>query len=137
MGQITGKYNNRVPTVEECNDAYGGNYMTESEVAEAISNATANFLTLSDFQMSFGADGGYIKFPNGFMIQAGYGGGYTTDRQSLSFYTPFPLRCVAVVVSGDRSGDGANGFNYVYNVTRYGFEVSFDRSPGYYIAVGY
>lgn len=23
MGQITGKDNNRVPTVEECNDAYG------------------------------------------------------------------------------------------------------------------
>lgn len=30
MGQITGKDNNRVPTVKECNDAYGGNYMTES-----------------------------------------------------------------------------------------------------------
>lgn len=54
MGQITGKDNNRVPTVKECNDAYGGNYMTESEVAEAISDATANFLTSSDFQMSFG-----------------------------------------------------------------------------------
>lgn len=57
--------------------------------------------------------------------------------QSLSFYTPFPTKCVAVVVSGERSGDGANGYNYVYNVTRYGFEVSFDNSPGYYIAIGY
>lgn len=137
MGQITGKDNNRVPTVKECNDAYGGNYMTESQVAEAISDATANFLTSSDFQMSFGAAGGYIKFPNGFMIQAGHGGRQTTDRQSLSFYTPFPTKCVAVVVSGERSGDGANGYNYVYNVTRYGFEVSFDNSSGYYIAIGY
>ena len=25
MGQITGKDNNRVPTVEECNDAFGNN----------------------------------------------------------------------------------------------------------------
>ena len=50
MGQITGKDNNRVPTVKECNDAYGGNYMTESQVAEAISDATANFLTSSHFQ---------------------------------------------------------------------------------------
>lgn len=137
MGQITGKDNNRVPTVEECNDAYGGNYMTESEVAEAISNATANFLTLSDFQMAFSTSSGYIKFPNGVMIQAGYGGQHTTDRQSLSFHTPFPTKCIAVVVSGNRDGDGANGYNYVYNVTRYGFEVSFDKSPGYYIAVGY
>ena len=90
-----------IPTVKECNDAYGGNYMTESEVAEAISDATANFLTSSDFQMSFGAASGYIKFPNGFMIQAGHGGRQTTDRQSLSFYTPFPTKCVAVVVSGE------------------------------------
>ena len=51
MGQITGKDNNRVPTVKECNDAYGGNYMTESQVAEAISDATANFLTSTDFKM--------------------------------------------------------------------------------------
>ena len=137
MGQITGKDNNRVPTVKECNDAYGGNYMTESKVAEAISDATANFLISSDFKMSFGATSGYIKFPNGFMIQAGYGGRYTTDRQSLNFYIPFPTKCVAVVVSGERSQDGANGYNYVYNVTRYGFEVSFDKSPGYYIAIGY
>lgn len=137
MGQITDKDNNRVPTVKECNDAYGGNYMTESEVAKAISDATANFLISSDFKMVFGATSGYIKFPNGFMIQAGYGGRYTTDKQSLSFYTPFPARCVAVVVSGERSEGGAHGYNYVYNVTRYGFEVSFDKSPGYYIAVGY
>lgn len=27
MGQITGKDNNRVPTVKECNDAYGGNWI--------------------------------------------------------------------------------------------------------------
>lgn len=54
MGQITGKDNNRVPTVKECNDAYGGNYMTESQVAEAISDATANFLTSTDFKMAFG-----------------------------------------------------------------------------------
>lgn len=74
MGQITGKDNNRVPTVKECNDAYGGNYMTESQVAEAISDATANFLTSTDFKMAFGAASGYIKFPNGFMIQAGHGG---------------------------------------------------------------
>lgn len=97
MGQITGKDNNRVPTVKECNDAYGGNYMTESEVAKAISDATANFLTSSDFQMAFGA-------ADGFMIQAGYGGRQTTARQSLSFYTPFQAKCVAVVVSGERSG---------------------------------
>lgn len=63
MEQITGKDNNRVPTVKECNDAYGGNYMTESEVAEAISDATANFLTSSDFQMSFGAAS---RFENNF-----------------------------------------------------------------------
>lgn len=25
MGQITGKDNNRVPTVKECNDAFGNN----------------------------------------------------------------------------------------------------------------
>ena len=91
MGQITGKDNNRVPTVEECNDAFGGDYMTESQVNEAISNATANFLSSSDFTMAWGST----------------------------------------------SGDGANGYNYVYNVTRYGFEVSWDKSPGYYIAVGY
>lgn len=137
MGQITGKDNNRVPTVEECNDAFGGDYMTESQVNEAISNATANFLSSSDFTMAWGSTSGYIKFPNGFMIQAGYGGRNTTDRQSLSFYTPFPSRCVAVVTNGERSGDGADGYNYVYNVTRYGFEVSWDKSPGYYIAVGY
>ena len=29
MGQITGKDNNRVPTVEECNDAFGGDYVTQ------------------------------------------------------------------------------------------------------------
>lgn len=137
MGQITGKNNNRVPTVKECNDAYGGDYMTESQVNEAISNATANFLTSTDFKMAFGSTSGYIKFPNGFMIQAGYGGRYTTDRQSLSFYTPFPTKCVAVVVTGDRSQNGDKGYNYVYNVTRSGFEVSFDKSPGYYIAIGY
>lgn len=137
MGQITDKDNNRVPTVKECNDAYGGNYMTESEVAKAISDATANFLTSTDFKMAFGTARGYIKFPNGFMIQAGYGGRETTDRQSLSFYTPFPTKCVAVVVTGERRESGANGFNYVYNVTRSGFDVSFDKSPGYYIAIGY
>lgn len=38
------------------------------------------------------------------MIQAGHGGRTTTDRQSLSFYTPFPTKCVAVVVSGEREG---------------------------------
>lgn len=133
MGQITGKDNNRVPTVKECNDAYGGNYMTESQVAKAISDA----LTSTDFKMSFGSASGYIKFPNGFMIQAGHGGRETTNRQHLNFYIPFPTKCVAVVVSGERSGDGARGYNYVYNVTRYGFEVSYDNSPGYYIAIGY
>lgn len=137
MGQIIGKNSNRVPTVEECNDAFGGDYMTESQVNEAISNATAGFLSSSDFKMVFGPTNGYIKFPNGFMIQAGYGGRKTTDRQYINFYTSFPSRCVAVVTSGDRSGDGANGYNYVYNVTRSGFEVSWDDSPGYYIAVGY
>lgn len=137
MGQITGKDNNRVPTVEECNNAFGGDYMTESQVKEAISGATANFLSSSDFKIVFGPASGYIKFPNGFMIQAGHGGRETTDRQSLSFYTPFPSRCVAVVTNGERSKNGAAGYNYVYNVTRYGFEVSWDKSPGYYIAVGY
>lgn len=137
MGQIIGKNNNRVPTVEECNDAFGGDYMTESQVNEAISNATAGFLASSDFKMAFGSTGGYIKFPNGFMIQAGYGGRNTTDRQYISFYTSFSSRCVAVVTNGNRSGDGANGYNYVYNVTRSGFEVSWDNTPGYYIAVGY
>lgn len=137
MGQIIGKNNNRVPTVEECNDAFGGDYMTESQVNEAISNATAGFLSSSDFKMSFGSTSGYIKFPNGFMIQAGYGGRNTTDRQYINFYISFPSRCVAVVTNGNRSGDGANGYNYVYNVTRSGFEVSWDSSPGYYIAVGY
>ena len=137
MGQIIGKNNNRVPTVEECNDAFGGDYMTESQVNEAISNATAGFLSSSDFKMAFGSTSGYIKFPNGFMIQAGYGGRNTTDRQYINFYISFPSRCVAVVTNGDRSGDGANGYNYVYNVTRSGFEVSWDDSPGYYIAVGY
>lgn len=137
MGQIIGKYSNRVPTVEECNDAFGGDYMTESQVNEAISNATAGFLSSSDFKMTFGSTSGYIKFPNGFMIQAGYGGRNTTDRQYINFYTSFPNRCVAVVTNGDRSGDGANGYNYVYNVTRSGFEVSWDDTPGYYIAVGY
>lgn len=137
MGQIIGKNNNRVPTVEECNDAFGGDYMTESQVNEAISNATAGLLASSDFKMSFGSTSGYIKFPNGFMIQAGYGGTNTTDRQYIAFYMPFSSKCVAVVTNGDRSGDGANGYNYVYNVTRSGFEVSWDRSPGYYIAVGY
>ena len=137
MGQIIGKNNNRVPTVEECNDAFGGDYMTESQVNEAISNATAGFLSSSDFKMAFGSTGGYIKFPNGFMIQAGYGGRNTTARQYINFYTSFPSRCVAVVTNGNRSGDGANGYNYVYNVTRSGFEVSWDNSPGYYIAVGY
>lgn len=137
MGQIIGKNNNRVPTVEECNDAFGGDYMTESQVNEAISNATAGFLSSSDFKMVFGPTSGYIKFPNGFMIQAGYGGRNTTDRQYINFYTSFPSRCVAVVTNGNRSGDGANGYNYVYNVTRSGFEVSWDNSPGYYIAVGY
>lgn len=137
MGQIIGKNNNRVPTVEECNDAFGGDYMTESQVNEAISNATAGFLSSSDFKMAFGSTSGYIKFPNGFMIQAGYGGRDTTDRQYISFYTSFPSRCVAVVTNGNRSESGANGFNYVYNVTRSGFEVSWDKSPGYYIAVGY
>lgn len=137
MGQIIGKNNNRVPTVEECNDAFGGDYMTESQVNEAISNATAGFLSSSDFKMAFGSTSGYIKFPNGFMIQAGYGGRNTTDRQYISFYTSFPSRCVAVVTNGNRSGDGANGYNYVYNVTRSGFEVSWDNSSGYYIAVGY
>lgn len=137
MGQIIGKNNNRVPTVEECNDAFGGDYMTESQVNEAISNATAGFLSSSDFKMSFGSTSGYIKFPNGFMIQAGYGGKYTTDRQYISFYISFPSKCVAVVTNGNREGDGANGYNYVYNVTNSGFEVSWDKSPGYYIAVGY
>lgn len=137
MGQIIGKNNNRVPTVEECNDAFGGDYMTESQVNEAISNATAGFLSSSDFKMIFGSTSGYIKFPNGFMIQAGYGGRYTTDRQHINFYTSFPNRCVAVVTNGDRDGDGANGYNYVYNVTSSGFEVSWDKTPGYYIAVGY
>lgn len=137
MGQIIGKNNNRVPTVEECNDAFGGDYMTESQVNEAISNATAGFLSSSDFKMAFGSTSGYIKFPNGFMIQAGYGGRDTTGRQYISFYTSFPSRCVAVVTNGNRSEDGANGYNYVYNVTRSGFEVSWDNSPGYYIAVGY
>lgn len=137
MGQIIGKNNNRVPTVEECNDAFGGDYMTESQVNEAISNATAGFLSSSDFKMAFGSTSGYIKFPNGFMIQAGYGGRNTTDRQYISFYTSFPSRCVAVVTSGNRDGDGANGYNYVYNVSRTGFEVSWDNTPGYYIAVGY
>lgn len=137
MGQIIGKNNNRVPTVEECNDAFGSDYMTESQVNEAISNATAGFLSSSDFKMAFGSTSGYIKFPNGFMIQAGYGGRNTTDRQYISFYTSFPSRCVAVVTNGNRSVGGANGYNYVYNVTRSGFEVSWDKSPGYYIAVGY
>ena len=59
MGQITGKDNNRVPTVKECNDAYGGNYMTESQVAEAISDATANFLTSTDFKMAFNNENSY------------------------------------------------------------------------------
>lgn len=49
MGQITGKDNNRVPTVKECNDAYGGNYMTESQVAEAISEQQLTF-NLNRFQ---------------------------------------------------------------------------------------
>lgn len=46
MGQITGKDNNRVPTVEECNDAFGGDYVTQDDLS--------GFLTTSDISESHG-----------------------------------------------------------------------------------
>lgn len=58
------------------------------------------------------------------------------DKHSISPKV-FPNKCIAVVISGERSGDGANGYNYVWNVTRVGFEASYDKSPGFWMAIGY
>lgn len=129
MGQITGKDNNRVPTVEECNDAFGGDYVTQDDLS--------GFLTTSDILESHGTSQCWVQLPGGLIIQGGYGGTHTTDRQTFYFPRMFPSKCIAVVVSGERAGDGANGYNYVWNVTRSGFEVSYDKAPGYWMAIGY
>ena len=129
MGQITGKDNNRVPTVKECNDAFGGDYVTQDDLS--------GFLTTSDISESHGISQCWVQLPGGLIIQGGYGGTNTTSRQTFYFPKVFPSKCIAVVVSGERSGDGANGYNYVWNVTRSGFEASFDKSPGFWMAIGY
>lgn len=129
MGQITGKDNNRVPTVEECNNAFGGDYVTQDDLS--------GFLTTSDISESHGINQCWVQLPGGLIIQGGYGGRNTTDRQTFYFPKVFPVKCIAVVVSGDRSQSGANGFNYVWNVTRSGFEVSYDKSPGFWMAIGF
>lgn len=129
MGQITGKDTNRVPTIQECNDAFGGDYVTQDDLS--------GFLTTSDISESHGTSQCWVQLPGGLIIQGGYGGTHTTDRQTLYFPRMFPNKCIAVVVSGERGGDGANGYNYVWNVTRSGFEVSYDRSPGFWMAIGY
>lgn len=129
MGQITGKDNNRVPTVKECNDAFGGDYVTQDDLS--------GFLTTSDISENHALNHCWVQLPGGLIIQGGYGGINTTDRQTLFFPAEFPNKCIAVVVSGHRSGPGANGFNYVWNVTNIGFEVSFDKSPGFWMAIGY
>lgn len=129
MGQITGKDNNRVPTVEECNDAFGGDYVTQDDLS--------GFLTTSDISESHGTSQCWVQLPGGLIIQGGYGGANTTRRQLFYFPKMFPNKCIAVVVSGERSESGANGYNYVCNVTRGGFEVLFDKSPGFWMAIGY
>lgn len=78
-----------------------------------------------------------VQLPGGLIIQGGYGGTHTTDRQTFHFPKVFPNKCIAVVVTGERSGNGARGYNYVWNVTRIGFEVSYDKSPGFWMAIGY
>ena len=129
MGQITGKDTNRVPTIQECNDAFGGDYVTQDDLS--------GFLTTSDISESHGLSQCWVQLPGGLIIQGGYGGTNTTSRQAFYFPKVFPIKCIAVVVSGERSGDGANGYNYVWNVTRSGFEASFDKSPGFWMAIGY
>lgn len=55
MGQITGKDNNRVPTVEECNDAFGGDYVTQDDLS--------GFLTTSDISESHGISQCWVQLP--------------------------------------------------------------------------
>lgn len=71
------------------------------------------------------------------MIQWGLAGSNTTALQTIYFQTSFPTKCLSVVVSGNRNKNGSNGHNYVYNVTNSSFQVTFDNTPGYYIAIGY
>lgn len=129
MGQITGKDNNRVPTVEECNDAFGGDYVTQDDLS--------GFLTTSDISESHEARQCWVRLPGGLIIQGGYGGAHTTSRQTFYFPKVFPNKCIAVVISGERREDGANGYNYVWSVTKAGFEALFDKSPGFWMAIGY
>lgn len=77
MGQITGKDNNRVPTVEECNDAFGGDYVTQDDLSR--------FLTTSDILESHGTGQCWVQLPGGLIIQGGYGGIHTTSRQTFYF----------------------------------------------------
>lgn len=129
MGQITGEYTNRVPTIQECNDAFGGDYVTQDDLS--------GFLTTSDISESHGISQCWVQLPGGLIIQGGYGGTHTTSRQAFYFPKMFPSKCIAVVVSSERSESGANGYNHVWNVTRSGFEASFDKSPGFWMAIGY
>lgn len=77
----------------------------------------------------------YQKLADGSIIQWGHLYD-TTDPKQITFPVTF-ASAPSVTCATYRSGAGASGTNYVYNLTTSGASLVLDEARGYWIAVGY
>lgn len=87
-------------------------------------------------------DEGWIKFPNGLIMQWGKwtapNGPWTSPAPTVTFPIPFPHHCISVIRDNDNTQYGNVGINYsILHVSNTGFSFHTDWYYGHYIAIGY